>query len=52
MTTENTQLPLQDVLVLELSHAVMGPTTGMVLADMGAEVVKIERTRTATRLVS
>lgn len=44
MTTENEKLPLHDVLVLELSHAVMGPTTGMVLADMGAEVIKIERT--------
>jgi crotonobetainyl-CoA:carnitine CoA-transferase CaiB-like acyl-CoA transferase len=29
---------------LELGHTVMGPTAGMVLADMGADVYKVERT--------
>jgi crotonobetainyl-CoA:carnitine CoA-transferase CaiB-like acyl-CoA transferase len=28
--------------VVEFTHMVMGPTCGMVLADMGAEVIKIE----------
>jgi crotonobetainyl-CoA:carnitine CoA-transferase CaiB-like acyl-CoA transferase len=35
-------LPLQGLTVLEFTHAVMGPTTGLLLADMGAEVVHIE----------
>jgi len=35
-------LPLNGTLVLEFSHAVMGPTCGLVLADLGAEVVKVE----------
>ena len=35
-------LPLQDIRVLEFTHAVMGPTTGLLLADMGAEVIHIE----------
>ncbi|MSP08031.1 MAG: CoA transferase [Chitinophagaceae bacterium] len=37
-------LPLQDIKVLEFTHAVMGPTTGLLLADMGAEVIHIEPT--------
>jgi crotonobetainyl-CoA:carnitine CoA-transferase CaiB-like acyl-CoA transferase len=43
MTNNADHLPLSGLRVLELSHAVMGPTTGMILADMGAEVIKIER---------
>ena len=35
-------LPLAGIRVLEFSHAVMGPTAGLILADMGAEVIKIE----------
>ncbi|AEG93266.1 CaiB/BaiF CoA transferase family protein [Ramlibacter tataouinensis] len=34
--------PLQGLKVVEFTHMVMGPTCGMVLADMGAEVVKVE----------
>jgi crotonobetainyl-CoA:carnitine CoA-transferase CaiB-like acyl-CoA transferase len=39
-----TNLPLEGIKVLELGHTVMGPTCGMVLADMGADVYKVERT--------
>lgn len=35
-------LPLEGLTVLEFTHAVMGPTTGLLLADMGAEVIHIE----------
>ena len=36
------QLPLAGLRVVEFTHMVMGPTCGMVLADMGAEVIKVE----------
>jgi crotonobetainyl-CoA:carnitine CoA-transferase CaiB-like acyl-CoA transferase len=35
-------LPLAGLRVLEFSHTVMGPAAGLVLADLGADVVKIE----------
>lgn len=35
-------LPLTHLKVLEFTHAVMGPATGLLLADMGAEVIHIE----------
>jgi len=35
-------LPLQDIRVLEFTHAVMGPSAGLILADLGAEVIYIE----------
>ena len=35
-------LPLAGVRVVEFTHMVMGPTCGMVLADLGAEVIKVE----------
>lgn len=37
-----TNLPLSGVRVIEFSHMVMGPSCGMILADLGAEVIKIE----------
>lgn len=36
------ELPLSGLKVVELTHMVMGPTTGMVLGDLGADVIKIE----------
>jgi crotonobetainyl-CoA:carnitine CoA-transferase CaiB-like acyl-CoA transferase len=35
-------LPLAGVRVVEFTHMVMGPCCGMILADLGAEVVKVE----------
>jgi crotonobetainyl-CoA:carnitine CoA-transferase CaiB-like acyl-CoA transferase len=35
-------LPLAGLKVVEFTHMVMGPTCGMVLADMGATVIKVE----------
>lgn len=35
-------LPLAGVRVVEFSHMVMGPACGLVLADLGAEVIKVE----------
>ena len=35
-------LPLQGIRVVEFSHMVMGPACGVVLADLGAEVIKVE----------
>lgn len=35
-------LPLAGIRVIEFAHMVMGPSCGMVLADLGAEVIKVE----------
>ncbi|MGE0312611.1 MAG: CaiB/BaiF CoA transferase family protein [Lautropia sp.] len=35
-------LPLAGIRVVEFTHMVMGPTCGMILADLGATVVKVE----------
>ena len=42
--TDAEKLPLVGVRVIEFSQTVMGPTAGLVLADLGAEVVKVEAT--------
>lgn len=34
--------PLDGIKVIEFSHMVMGPCAGLMLADMGAEVIKVE----------
>ena len=36
------QLPLAGLRVVEFTHMVMGPTCGLILADLGAEVIKVE----------
>jgi len=36
-------LPLSGLRVLELGHNIMGPACGLILADLGAEVFKVER---------
>jgi crotonobetainyl-CoA:carnitine CoA-transferase CaiB-like acyl-CoA transferase len=42
-TSMSTQdLPLTGVRVVEMTHMVMGPTCGMILAQLGAEVIKVE----------
>jgi crotonobetainyl-CoA:carnitine CoA-transferase CaiB-like acyl-CoA transferase len=40
--TDTKMLPLSGIRVLAFTHAVMGPAAGMILADMGAEVIHIE----------
>jgi crotonobetainyl-CoA:carnitine CoA-transferase CaiB-like acyl-CoA transferase len=35
-------LPLEGVRVIEFAHMVMGPSCGLALADLGAEVIKVE----------
>src|SRR3979490_3055383 len=34
--------PLAGLRVLELSHTVMGPTAGLIFAELGADVIKVE----------
>ena len=45
-----TDLPLSGVRVLELGNYIAAPTTGRLLADFGAEVIKVERPRTGDEL--
>jgi formyl-CoA transferase len=43
-------LPLEGVRVIELGNYIAAPTTGRLLADFGAEVIKIERPHTGDEL--
>jgi crotonobetainyl-CoA:carnitine CoA-transferase CaiB-like acyl-CoA transferase len=36
-------LPLETLRVLELGHIIAGPSAGLLLADLGADVIKVER---------
>jgi len=40
--TESVAGPLADIRVLEVGHILAGPFAGMLLADLGADVIKIE----------
>ena len=40
--TDKRRRPLEGLRVIEFTHMVMGPTCGLVLADLGAEVIKVE----------
>ena len=36
--------PLSGIKVLDFGHTIMGPCAGLLLADLGADVVKVEPT--------
>jgi crotonobetainyl-CoA:carnitine CoA-transferase CaiB-like acyl-CoA transferase len=42
MNSDDSTLPLAGLRVVEFTHMVMGPTCGLILADLGAEVIKVE----------
>jgi len=42
--SDEQSLPLAGVRVIEFTHMVMGPAVGLILADMGADVIKLEPT--------
>lgn len=35
--------PLEGIKVIEFAHIMAGPVTGLMLADMGADVIKVEK---------
>ncbi len=42
MSTSQNSLPLDGITVIELGHIVAGPAASLILADLGAEVIKVE----------
>jgi crotonobetainyl-CoA:carnitine CoA-transferase CaiB-like acyl-CoA transferase len=42
MTDDSKPLPLAGIRVVEFAHMIMGPSCGLVLADLGADVIKVE----------
>ncbi|AOW93383.1 formyl-CoA transferase [Rhodococcus sp. WMMA185] len=50
MDSADTIAPLDGVRVLELGNYIAAPTAGRILADFGAEVIKVERPRTGDEL--
>src|SRR5690625_7014660 len=47
---QNTVCPLHGIRVLELGNYIAAPTAGRMLADFGAEVIKVERSVTGDEL--
>ena len=43
MAVRNGYGPLAGMKVIELAHIMSGPACGMMLADMGADVIKVEK---------
>lgn len=41
-STASQPLPLDGIRILEFTHAIMGPACGLVLGDLGAEVIHVE----------
>jgi len=40
--SSSNRLPLSGIRVVEFSHMIMGPSCGLILGDLGAEVIKVE----------
>ena len=40
--TDTNELPLKGIRVLDFGHYLAGPMVGMILADQGAEVIRID----------